>query len=643
MDIYIHGIPLQSTAKDVEQFLGNPLRKLGIEIYHCHKMRDRNFAILTVLNSHEGSLFLANYGTVVHDRRLQPLIQLMFQGSRMCCHRSRNASDEFVLLSLRTRASQKSTNNSKPAVPTTVPLNGDAKSPRKFSISSVACGQLDFAGHDAVFIPHFQDPRNAYITFGQKALSITFVANAAQVVSNTLADRIFIRYNSVEYIGTGTYSDPTITLSLRWAPRFYSKYQPDLSETLSNLRFGPPSQTSHNKGQRYDFNRLTSINNVHASVVGTCFVYCVRLSDRFDVSKIHQMLQRDQSPPPNIPWSPRLLLPANSLASQMAYLNSQLIGPLRYLDFVVKFQIQRLAQNGYLPPTQVVKLLPTISSAVRSCGTEATAEALRCLARELPFLEPHTSSDELSVPTLQAKTTEYAAKYDRAGSVYGIERRHPHIVLINRALVTPSGVYLNGPDQDIANRVLRKYSDHLDHFIRVEFMDDDGQAIRYEKDTCLKEIFHVRFKNVLRTGINIAGRRYEFLGFSHSSLREQSAWFLAPFWHAPSQELMVPALLIRRLGDFSHFRAPAKCAARIGQAFSDTTSSIHIGRHGYTRIPDIERVEYVYQDDHVEPLTRNFSDGVGTLSWDLLQTIWYKHKPSRGLRPTVLQIRFAGK
>lgn len=88
--------------------------------------------------------------------------------------------------------------------------------------------------------------------------------------------------------------------------------------------------------------------------------------------------------------------------------------------------------------------------------------------------------------------------------------------------------------------------------------------------------------------------------------------------------------VIRRLGDFSHIRSPAKCAARIGQAFSQTMSSIKVPREAIEIIKDVERNG------------RTFSDGVGTCSRELLHQIWDQYATREALKPTILQIRFQG-
>ena len=89
--------------------------------------------------------------------------------------------------------------------------------------------------------------------------------------------------------------------------------------------------------------------------------------------------------------------------------------------------------------------------------------------------------------------------------------------------------------------------------------------------------------------------------------------------------------VIQDLGDFRAIRSPAKCAARIGQAFSQTLTAVKIPPGAFSTMPDVERNG------------RTFSDGVGTCSLAMLQKIWKTYSQARGLKPTVLQIRFQGK
>jgi hypothetical protein len=88
--------------------------------------------------------------------------------------------------------------------------------------------------------------------------------------------------------------------------------------------------------------------------------------------------------------------------------------------------------------------------------------------------------------------------------------------------------------------------------------------------------------------------------------------------------------IIQKLGSFAHIFSPAKQAARIGQAFSDTLTSIQISKDIITRADDIVRNGRV------------FSDGVGTISYRTIYKIWREYALRAKVKPTVFQIRLGG-
>ncbi|KAL2131949.1 hypothetical protein VTI74DRAFT_4404 [Chaetomium olivicolor] len=198
---------------------------------------------------------------------------------------------------------------------------------------------------------------------------------------------------------------------------------------------------------------------------------------------------------------------------------------------------------------------------------------------------------------------------------------------IFRVVVTPTRIMLHGPELEPMNRVLRKYPDHS-YFIRAQFCDEDGQDLFFNAKISLDSIYK-RFKSVLSNGIQVAGRVHKLLGFSHSSLRAHSSWLSAPFIHEGI--LQLPDLIVTGLGDFSGLKSPARRAARIGQAFSETPWAVDLDENNIQvlGIPDIERN------------ARVFSDGVGTISPGALDAVHRVLSESKGA-PTCLQIRFAG-
>jgi hypothetical protein len=166
--------------------------------------------------------------------------------------------------------------------------------------------------------------------------------------------------------------------------------------------------------------------------------------------------------------------------------------------------------------------------------------------------------------------------------------------------------------------------------MRVFFADEDGLSV-FHDPRASQEAVYARFSEVLREGIRVAERKYELLGFSHSSLRYHQAWFMAPFRHEDT--IICARDVIKDLGDFTRIHCSAKCAARIGQAFSDTIFAVPIPQTAY--VTEVE--------EDVERNGHTFSDGCGTIFLDLLQKIWRALPPDRrAARPTILQIRYRG-
>jgi hypothetical protein len=250
------------------------------------------------------------------------------------------------------------------------------------------------------------------------------------------------------------------------------------------------------------------------------------------------------------------------------------------------------------------------------------------LFQQIPFPGPETEATEFQLEALICLLRDNEQQSKSRGIYLDELRGSEHIAIIHRVTVTPAGTYLYGPEPESNNRVLRKYSKHHDYFVRVQFCDEDGMQVQYNPEVSNDPIFHGRFKKALDEGISIGGRQFAFLGFSHSSLRAQSCWFMAPFVH--NGQLLFDRMLIEGLGDFSGIRCPAKCAARIGQAFSETPTAITLAPGVAKEMEDVKRNE------------RTFSDGVGTVSMSVLQQIWDALPEAKRKQTSLFQIRYSG-
>jgi RNA-dependent RNA polymerase len=185
------------------------------------------------------------------------------------------------------------------------------------------------------------------------------------------------------------------------------------------------------------------------------------------------------------------------------------------------------------------------------------------------------------------------------------------------------------------NRVTREYKEYRDRFIRVNFNDEDYSRLnvgQYSNKGVLQY-----FRKVMKIGFTVAGRKYEFLGFSSSQLREHSCWFFSsPGTHLTCDDIR------QWMGDFSGITNAAKYAARMGQCFSSTVETCAIQQDEWEVIPDIETKTTIL--DYMS-ITSNkkyiFSDGIGKISTELSDEI----ARILGLGPndvSAFQIRFGG-
>jgi hypothetical protein len=612
MDIFVRNVPDQSTGKQLHKFLLPHMRALGTDVFNCNKFKNKKLALVTVLEPVLAHRFLAMYGDNAGRSPTQNPQKLTYLGQPLYFSAGNKQPDPVLLQSLRKEAKDKAKNTQK-ALPTT-------RLEREYPYLSLSCGVWDYEGTKLSFIYHFHDARRGRVMFGKQALALVVEPD------NGLRSRyrVDFPYNSIQSITLGNFQDSSLTFTLAEAPRIFeiSEFDQMLQALLNNLHIGSRTRTVPKR------KRISSLGPTHDTIVSSCFVYRILLAEPSSLRHIDNLLKQGQKLPPSISCPTSIMKAKMSFHHEMQALLLALKNPSEPPSFGVKFQMQRLAQNGFLAPALVLKLLPEVTRICARSGGVICIEAVRKLFRQIPYAGPDADPNAFDLETLlQLLLGNEETATANGCPMFDLTQQHSHIALIHKATVTPTGVFLEGPEPETKNRVLRKYALHTDFFLRVSFLDEDGVPLRFDKHVLLDEIYHQRFKGVLSAFIEVAGRKFEFLGFSHSSLREQTCWFMAPFVHnfAPLNAREV----IARLGDFTSIRSPAKCAARIGQAFSETNGTVKLNPGAVQVVPDIERNRRV------------FSDGVGTFSYDILKRVWRDYAFGRA-RPTLLQIRWAG-
>ena len=507
MEVIVRNLHDQVTEKQVDKFFRKVFDKLGIKTYSCQKLKARGMATIIILDVTKARVFLKLHGQTESGPKgfASVPVKLYHMGRPINCSiSSNNPPDDFTLRSLKKEESDRyaASQSKKPKI---VPgkeieiQRPGQHNRRAFDIDSLKCGQWSYVGADLVFVTYSQERKKGRLIFGPRSLFIKLWPQAP----NLPVQQIEFSYSIVQSMTIGSNSNPSITFLLLEAPRVFEKLNTEIVEALFqrlNLR---------KKSQNFTRKRITALSKEHENVASSCLCYRIMLSNCADIASV-RALRRFPEIPDSVTWdTPEIM--TTPFTTQMTALNLALSGSkYNSLPFDLKFQMQKLAQNGYLSPAKVVELLAVVSRHVQERGVRVVTQSVRVLSEQIPFAGPATESSDLSLDTLIQMLVENQESIMRRETyVPDLAEQYDHITSVHKAMVTPMGVYLFGPEPEVKNRVLRKYSGFPNHFLSVSFMDEDGEPVRFDRQTSGEEIFHARFKSVLKGVINIAGRGFE--------------------------------------------------------------------------------------------------------------------------------------
>lgn len=275
-----------------------------------------------------------------------------------------------------------------------------------------------------------------------------------------------------------------------------------------------------------------------------------------------------------------------------------------YLDFTVRYRLEVCVTRGYLGEYAIdavfLEKLAALDAAVACKILEYVADNEMQIEDPLQILE------------------------DAQFRCAPLKRRIPHYCsLVLKANLTPTSLKLNLPNVESSNRVMRKYNNLQDRFLRVQFLSET-ESDRIAKDRYNNDDVWKRLLRVLYKGIRIGDRTYEFLAFGNSQLREGSVTFFCPTAHVSCDDIR------KWLGNFDHIRNIAKFGARIGQCFSTTREVRGV------RVPTIRHI------DDIEVNGECFSDGVGIISGFLAKLVVDEMKLDVVGNPSAFQFRMGG-
>lgn len=612
MEVFCRNVPTHLKKHHLKKELMPILAGFDILAFDCRVKDKGGHATITIPDIDKAMLFLERYqqkkGQQRKGQQKPPHQQLRILGTIIFVEEGKYKPDSFLLSALQNEETER---RSRPRRPISKSGGSAVQIPKQFPTYCLSCGHFDFSQTGPVFVEHWRLPIGGHIKFGSTKLTLTLPKTMYSYL------KLDFNYSALgDCIYMSDSSDPTIT--------FYSFISPHVYDaSFAALPPHPRAARSVTSSRPADKRkRICFLDANHRMVVSSCFVYRVRLAYPSDLRFVPS-LSSNRNIPSFERWKDTTIQPSSSYATLL----SEFIVAISQqpFSFIVKFQLQMLVWNGELPINKVINIFPYVRDFLSRHKDEYVAKILKELPRRLVPPTPHADIADVQLERI----IEILHEIEDSDHYFNPNYLHQNQVEIHRASVSPTGIYLDGPNPEAKNRVLRKYSAYSNHFLRVRFIEETGDMMMYDMSSNLDDIFQGRFREVLRDGIIIAGRHYSFLGFSHSSLRSRTCWFMAPF--EDNGEVITVASLIPRLGDFSHIKSPAKFAARLGQTFSDTLTSIPIETHLVKKLPDVERNGRV------------FSDGCGTISKEILKMIRPHYPRHAAVAPTVFQIRFSGK
>ncbi|KAN0061184.1 hypothetical protein ACQY0O_006919 [Thecaphora frezii] len=319
------------------------------------------------------------------------------------------------------------------------------------------------------------------------------------------------------------------------------------------------------------------------------------------------------------------------------------------LSIPLAFQCERLFRNDLLLPPAIDDLEGLVHRSIQERGERATALLVMNVSIAIQRHRATRATDNAKPFDLPEAFLSEAERLSRA------KHKVEDLLLVGlgatfevyNVTVTPTRTLLAGPVVDTSNRVLRLFPDKAHHFLRVAFTDEDFDRFpvcrRDLRGADSESFVHERIGGTLKDGIVVAGRKWDMLAWSSSSIRSHQCWFATPFTDDDGKRWTAD-LIRQALGDFSTVETiPARYGARLSQAFSATAPTVPLQDEWVEVIDDVRS-----SSGHL------FTDGVGQISPELMEMVWSAYcrlkmlsngrqpKASVSNLPSAIQIRIGG-
>ncbi|KAJ4959767.1 hypothetical protein NE237_019677 [Protea cynaroides] len=405
-----------------------------------------------------------------------------------------------------------------------------------------------------------------------------------------------------------------LLLQLKYAPKIYQKIcGPALDSKFSNDRY-------HICKENFEFVWVRTTDFSVSSSIGQSSSLCFNLEAGFLTSDILASFPYYREETRDLILKQEEQLGCKS--DLVPLINNQVDSKLTY---EIIFQLNSLIHTQKISFKSVDGVLIDLLSGLN-------LETANMILQELH--KKKSTCFEL-MPFIQRLLSSLRREQKSSSSSQSTTKRD-HIMTFQRVLITPSKIYCLGPELENSNYVVRHYAAYASDFVRVSFVEEDwtklpcdaistitGQGI-FSKPYRTK-IYH-RVLSILRDGIKIGSKKFEFLAFSASQLRSNSVWMFASNDSVRAEDIR------EWMGTFNKIHSVSKCAARMGQLFSSSKETLNVSPQNVEIIPDIEVT--------TDGIHYCFSDGIGKVSPSFARLIAQECGLSH--TPSAFQIRYGG-
>ena len=537
MDIFLRDVPYAATDMDVllalasilhkPPFPRNPLINFHVELFsHNRSTNHRGMGLLTLPTAPIGETFLRSYGsaglymkgrTIHFSRSTKPMSNGVLE--RLL---SSTWEDPMILKEERERKTE-------------------ASSP--IALTNVCYGHFC---RDGSFSAENTPPGHSEIVCDLNLRQVKLVIN------KWTPDDEDTMISAIEEIYNVTYNP---TISAIYMPRQVTKLVISNSTKAPFYVFlessTPPvyEQQSYVSERNNIARRCSSLQDDHGMPPG-CAVLCLAFSSYADVRLFRERCMELSLPAMqkrDIVVCRRSCFSSGNMGKLSDFLKS-------LKEFSLAFQAQKVVMEGVLEPLEVISLKDDLLNLQNKYGDQAYAlfqyfaETLVKSPRELYSRKRRRAAmrrarGKLRPPNLSQRLDEAICAYSAQ------QNQFPAFSITSRVLylsyhfiITPSGHLLEGPLLDQSNSVLRRFGHH-DSFLRVSFYDENRSRLRPDSTLSISKLVKSRFGSLLKTGFQLVGRKYQFLGYSMSGLKDHSVWFVTPFQF---QDKLMDAERIRR-------------------------------------------------------------------------------------------------